>query len=257
MAGSTQPTPEMPHPQGISLDELTRAFAQAMGSAPTLPGEQDAQQPPARQVAPATQAAADRVQSPESRVQSPESRIQSPEEDPCPINPRSILEAMLFVGDSGNQAVSAARAAELMRGVEAGEIPSLVHELNHRYTAAGCPYYIASDRDGYRMTLRKPFHGVCSRFSGRPREAHLSQSAIDTLAIIAYQQPLTAEQVSKLRGKPSGHVLAQLVHRGLLRMERLANKRRTAQYFTSDRFLALFGLQTLADLPQSEELDRQ
>ena len=60
-----------------------------------------------------------------------------------------------------------------------------------------------------------------------------------------------------MRDKPSGHVLSQLVHRGLLRIERLPGKRRTVQYFTTERFLKLYGLETLADLPQSEEVDRQ
>jgi chromosome segregation and condensation protein ScpB len=64
----------------------------------------------------------------------------------------------------------------------------------------------------------------------------------------------TAEQVGRLRGKPSGHVLAQLVRRGLLRIERVGSPRRIAQYFTTARFLELFHLQSLADLPQSEEL---
>ena len=95
------------------------------------------------------------------------------------------------------------------------------------------------------------------RFHGRIREARLSQAAIDVLAVVAYQQPLTAEQIGRLRGKPCSHVLSQLVHRGLLRIERKPGKRRTVQYFTTDRFLDLFGLQTLADLPRSEELDRQ
>ena len=89
------------------------------------------------------------------------------------------------------------------------------------------------------------------------REARLSQAAIDVLAIVAYQQPLSAEQIGAVRGKPSGAVLSQLVHRGLLRIERQPGKRPNVQYFTTDRFLHLFGLQTLADLPQSEELDRQ
>ena len=78
------------------------------------------------------------------------------------------------------------------------------------------------------------------------------------LAIVAYQQPLSAEQIGTVRGKPSGPVLSQLVHRGLLRIERLPGQAGgRVQYFTTDRFLHLFGLQTLADLPQSEELDRQ
>ena len=116
---------------------------------------------------------------------------------------------------------------------------------------------MAEDSDGYRITLRKVFHPLREQFYGRIREARLSQAAIDVLAIVAYQQPLTAEQIGEVRGKPSGPVLSQLIHRRLLRIERLPGKRRTVQYFTTDRFLQLFSLQTLADLPQSEELDRQ
>ena len=144
-----------------------------------------------------------------------------------------------------------------MRGVEPSEIAGLVWELNRRYQRNDCPYFISENSDGYRMTLRKPFHPLRERFFGRIRQARLSQAAIDILAIVAYQQPLTAEQISAVRDKPSGHVLSQLVHRGLLRIERQSGKRRSAKYCTTDRFLKLFGLETLADLPQSEELDRQ
>jgi segregation and condensation protein B len=161
---------------------------------------------------------------------------------------------MLFVGDRANRALEPRAAAELMRGVEPEEIPGLVRQLNRRYEAHGCPYVISDEGAGYRMTLRRPFHYLRDRFFGRIREARLSQAAIDVLAIIAYQQPLTAEQVATLRGKPSGPVLAQLVHRGLLRIERQPERRRVAQYSTTDRFLRLFGLESLADLPQSEEL---
>ena len=178
-------------------------------------------------------------------------------DDSGPVTPLGILEAMLFVGDRDNRPLTVERAAELMRGVEPGEIVALIEELNQRYTRSGCPYFIAADSDGYRITLRKPFHPLRERFYGRIREARLSQAAIDVLAIVAYQQPLTAEQISTVRGRASGSLLAQLVHRGLLRIERLSGKRSSTQYFTTDRFLRLFGLQTLADLPQSEELDRQ
>ena len=105
--------------------------------------------------------------------------------------------------------------------------------------------------------LREAFHPLRNRFYGRIRQARLSQAAIDVLAIVAYHQPLTSEQISRLRGKPSGHVLAQLVRRGLLRIERQQTERRTAQYFTTDRFLRLFSLEGLDDLPQSEDLEGQ
>ena len=103
------------------------------------------------------------------------------------------------------------------------------------------------------MVLRQEFESLRFRFQGRIRQARLTQAAIDVLAIVAYEQPLSAEGVSKRRGKPSSHVLAQLVHRGLLRVERGTGKRRIGQYHTTDRFLRLFGLETLADLPRSED----
>jgi segregation and condensation protein B len=118
---------------------------------------------------------------------------------------------MLFVGDRDNRPLTAARAAELMRGVDAGEIHGLVQELNRRYKQSGCPYFVAEDSDGYRITLRKPFHPLREQFYGRVREARLSQAAIDVLAIVAYQQPLSAEQISAVRGTPSSAVLSQLV----------------------------------------------
>ena len=233
----------------ISLDELAKAFAQAMGKSPEA-GAAEGSSPEASGTA-----TADETQPPSPNDTAPD--LAEATEDAGPVTPLGILEAMLFVGDRGNSPLTAGRAAELMRGVEPGEIEGLVRELNRRYMQNECPYFVSEDADGYRLALRKPFYAMRDRFLGRIREARLSQTAIDILAIVAYQQPLTAETINTVRGKSSSHVLLQLVHRGLLRIERLPGKRPTAQYYTTDRFLRLFGLETLADLPQSEELDRQ
>jgi segregation and condensation protein B len=140
-----------------------------------------------------------------------------------------------------------------MRDVAAEEIPSLVEELNGRYAADNCPYHIISEGEGYRLTLSNSYSALRNKFYGRIREARLSQAAIDVLAVVAYRQPLTSDQVSRLRGKPSSHILIHLVRRGLLRIQRSENKRHTPHYYTTDRFLRLFNLETLDDLPRSEE----
>lgn len=257
------PTPDRQsdasRPQGISLDELTEAFAQAMGTRPRgrRPVEEEpAADAPERVEGPTSgdQAEPDQLP-PQEQEQQYESQSEDASDDACPISPRTILEAMLFVGDREGQPLTAARAAELMRGVEPDDVPALVDELNRRYAANGCPYHLVGEDAGYRLTLRKAYHSLRSRFYGRIREARLSQLAIDVLAIVAYQQPITADELKRLRGKPCNHVLSQLVRRGLLRIERQQGKPRLTHYLTTDRFLELFGMETLEDLPRSAVIE--
>ena len=245
MSPSADP-PFESQPQGISLSELTKAFAEVMGVEPRLPAEPVAP-PEQRETSP------DAVDAEPAAQPAAAPPTEPAIDDACPINPRTILEAMLFVGNRDNEPLSPRRAAELMRDVEVDEIPSLVEELNRRYDETGAPYRIIGEGDGYRLAIRREFHSLRNRFYGRVREARLSQAAVDVLALVAYQQPMTAEQIHRQRGRPSRHVLAHLVRRGLLRIERPEAKRRTPHYFTTERFLRLFNLESLDDLPRSEE----
>ncbi|MEN6452323.1 MAG: SMC-Scp complex subunit ScpB [Thermoguttaceae bacterium] len=248
----TLPSVEPPfqsQPQGISLDELAQAFAQVMGAEPRRPKEPRSPDAGPPGDAPPTAKAAAVEQSVEPAPALP---LASPD-DSCPINPRTIFEAMLFVGNRENRPLTLAQAAELMRNVAADEIPPLVDELNRRYDTEGAPYRVVGDGDGYRLALREEHNALRNRFYGRVREAKLSQAAIDVLALVAYQQPITAEKITSLRGKPSSHVLSQLVRRGLLRIERPEQRREAPHYQTTDRFLRLFHLESLADLPRSED----
>lgn len=170
-------------------------------------------------------------------------------------NPRTILEAMLFVGHPHNEPLTSEQAAECMRGVEPAEVEALIDELNAEYEQLGCPYRIAAEGVGYRLKLQQRWDYLRQRFYGKVREARLSQAAIDVLSVVAYQQPVSRETVDELRGKPSGNLLRQLVRRRLVRVEMPQEKGEPRLYSTTDRFLALFGLESLDDLPQSEEVD--
>jgi segregation and condensation protein B len=172
------------------------------------------------------------------------------------VTPKTILEAMLFVGHPTNEPLTSERIAGLMRGVTAGEIDDLVRELQDDYEAAGCPYTIAAVDCGYRMTLRPEFAVLRDAFYGRIREARLSQPAIDVLAIVAYQQPASQAEIDRLRGRPSATILSQLVRRDLLSVERLGGKAKPA-YRTTERFLDLFDLDDVSDLPRSQDLERE
>ena len=102
--------------------------------------------------------------------------------------------------------------------------------------------------------MGKGFDGVRQRLYGRVREARLSPAAIEVLSLLAYRQPLTAEEISRLRGLPSNHLLAQLVGRQLLRLQRPETPGQRPLYYTTHRFLELFGLESLEDLPQVEDV---
>lgn len=175
-----------------------------------------------------------------------------------PVTPLTVLEAMLFMGDPENRALEPLRAAELMRGVMPEEVHTLVRELNVKYDAQRTPWTVVMRDGGYVMQLREEFLPVRELFYGKIRQAKLSQQAIDILAIIAYKQPLSADEVTEIRGTPSAAILSQLARRQLLCAEKAVRDGKTVTlYTTTPRFLELFGLDSLGDLPQSEDLDRR
>lgn len=168
----------------------------------------------------------------------------------CEITPRSIVEAILFVGHPQSEPLSSQQIAGLMRGVTADEVDDLVRELNEAYGAEHAPYRIHSHGPGYLLELREEFAPLRDKFYGRIKEVRLTQGAIDVLAIVAYNQPITLQEIDRVRGRASGGVLSQLVRRDILAYERAEEKGAKPTYRTTNRFLDLYGLESLDDLPQ-------
>ncbi len=214
--------------QSLSLDRLSKAFAQLMGDQPRVPP-------------------ADREGTDESAGE------RSPEEpsevEPTPVTPQGIVEAILFVGHPDNRPLTAREIASHVQGISPDEVTQIVEQLNIDYQQRQMPIQIILDGEGYRMTLRSPWDNMRERFYGRIREARLSQLAIDLLAVVAYRQPISRDQIEALRGRPCGGALRQLVRRELLSIERTADRPRQVLYRTTDRFLDLFRLDSLQDLP--------
>lgn len=177
-------------------------------------------------------------------------------DDPCETGPRSVIEAMLFVGRPDNGAMSARELAAAMRGVSPAEIDAVINELNTNYQHDGAPYAVTGSSNGYKLELLPEFGRVRDRFFGRVREARLSPPALEVLAIVAYHQPVTVEDTNQFRGKPSGPILATLVRRQLLRIDRPEQRGTPPRYSTTPRFLRLMGVESLAALPRSEELEK-
>jgi len=239
--------PNPPADTGLSLDQLSQAWQLLLNHG------DDPYSVPTDDVADPLLAAANAPLASEQHAALKPTEV---EDDQCEISPRTILEAMLFVGLPDNQPLNSERIAGMMRGVTAAEIDEHVRDLNATYAAANCPYYIESLAAGYRFSLRSEYDRFREALYGRIRPARLSPAAVDVLAIAAYQQPITAEQIERQRGTASTAILSQLVRRELLAITRDPARPRVPLYSTTDRFLRLFGLESLEDLPKGLELER-
>jgi segregation and condensation protein B len=163
-----------------------------------------------------------------------------------------IIEALLFIG---GPPLTALRAGEAIRGLTPPQFIQAIDALNKDYRRQGRPYTIRTQDQGYVLALRPRFRSLAEKLYGGPREARLSPQAIDVLALVAYRQPATREEVDSLRGLDSGALLRQLVRRGLIAVvQRGESGQREVSYGTTGRFLELFGLSSLEDLPQTQDL---
>lgn len=233
---------QAPEEQGLSLEELTQAYAQVIGKG-EIPyqevGSEDSESSQSDTI--------------EEYDPVDEEMVET---DDCPITPRSILEAILFVGHSDNKPLTADEIANLMRGVRPAEIDQLVIELNQLYSEAGYAFEIVSASGGYQLLLRGELEPVRTRFYGRVRETRLNQQSIDVLALVAYQPGITGPELDDQRGEPTGAILNQLVRRQLLEMRREGKgKQRVQRYYPTDRFLNFMGLSDLSELPQVEDFE--
>jgi len=181
-------------------------------------------------------------------------------ESPVEVHTRleTIIEAVLFVGNRENQPLCADHIVEKLRNVSVEDIDHTIVRLNEHYQKRNSPYAIISDRGGYRMALRSEFESVRAKFSRKVRQTRLPQHVIDTLAIVAYRQPITAEEVQSLRQQSSVKELNQLVRRNLLEISRKTqDKKSVVRYHTTPRFLELLQIKSLDDMPRVDELDYQ
>ena len=170
------------------------------------------------------------------------------------VSPRQVLEALLFVG---GEPLTGKRLADLLGGGFTHEqVDELLDELNHDYADQRRPYEVRLAEGGYRLVLRPEFERIRNRVYGLgPKDVKLSQDALEILALVAYRQPITKTDVEEHGKQNSGSVLRQLLRRELIALDRPAENDGEVVYTTTERFLQLFGLSELGDLPYPEDLD--
>ncbi len=168
------------------------------------------------------------------------------EPEAAPPAPLQIVEAMLFIG---GPPLTAAKACSAVRGLTEERFRELVDELAKLYRRQNRPYAVQPRGDGWVMALRGQYRGIQEKLYGGPKETRLTQPAIDVLSLVAYRQPVAKAEIDTARGADSGNVLRQLVRLGLVALKRGD----AAGYETTARFLEVFGLRTLDDLPRLAE----
>jgi segregation and condensation protein B len=155
---------------------------------------------------------------------------------------------MLFVG---GHPLTTAVACTAVRGLTPERFLIAVDALTRQYRRQRRPYAIHAREDGFVLTVLPSFRTLRERLFGGPREARLSQPALDVLSVVAYRQPVEKAEVDAIRGMDSGALLRQLVRLGLVAVQHRAEAgSRAVRFGTTPRFLQLFNLGSLDELPR-------
>lgn len=159
---------------------------------------------------------------------------------------RRIVEALIVASE---EPIAAAKLADIVPDCTAAQIRTLVDELNAEYEAQSRAFEIWEVAGGYQMRTRSVYAGYILQLQS-VRPVRLSKAALETLAIVAYKQPLTRAEIEHIRGVDVSNAVRLLVERQLLRTDGHREvPGRPMLYATTKEFLELFGFASLKDLP--------
>ena len=164
----------------------------------------------------------------------------------------TLIEAALLAADEPLNARRLARAADLKDGAEARR---LVRKLQTLYEQDGSAFQVEELAGGFQLLTRPEYHPWLVRLRRTGNDLRLSPAARETLAIVAYRQPIMRTDIEAIRGVQCSEMLRQLMEKGLIRIAgRHDSLGRPVLYGTTRKFLQVFGLKSLKDLPLAEQL---
>lgn len=164
------------------------------------------------------------------------------------------VEAVLFIAGEPLSSRKIADFASLADGTEAR---TLIRQLNQQYDAQGSAFRVEEVAGGFQLLTRPKFGTWLRRLHSAPVETRLSAPALETLAVVAYRQPVVRAEIEAIRGVQCGEILRQLMERDLVRIVgRSEELGRPYLYGTARRFLQTFGLRSLDELPRADSLRR-
>lgn len=169
------------------------------------------------------------------------------------VNLVAAAEALIFASPDPVSLEDLGRAL----GVKVDEAARLVAEVRSRYGGES-GIQLVELAGGYQFVTRPEYAGYLARLKKQPRSSSLSRAALQTLAVIAYKQPITRAEIEQIRGVNVEGVLASLLDRGLIREVGHKNSPgKPILYGTSGEFLRYFGLKSLEELPPLDEFLRK
>jgi len=163
---------------------------------------------------------------------------------------KTYIEGILFISESPVRTSTISESLD----VPEGKIKQVLRMLEQEYIDQNRGFVLKKISGGYRLYSNPALNEVLQRFVKTNIRTHLSQAALETLAIIAYRQPITRTQIAEIRGVRTDSVVLTLLDKGLLKEAgKLKEPGNPILYRTSDRFLELLGLNNLKDLPLLKE----
>jgi segregation and condensation protein B len=168
-------------------------------------------------------------------------------------NINCTVEALILASP---EPVSLKKLSEAMGDLPAARIRQAVADLNNLYMGCGSSFRIREVAGGYQVHILPDFERPIKNLLSKQRTLRLTRAALETLAIIAYKQPVTKVEIEHIRGVSSDGVLHNLMDRKLIVISgRAESPGRPLLYKTSNEFLKFFGLNRLSDLPRMEEIE--
>jgi len=167
------------------------------------------------------------------------------------ITVESVVEAVLFASD---ESLTAERLANIVE-TSAKQIRQHIQNLNEKYKANANAFTIEQIAGGYQMLTLSPYNNWLRKLLRTRSDSKLSAAALETLAIISYKQPVIRADIEAIRGVAAGDMIRSLMYKGLVKIVGRAEVLgRPMLYGTTKKFLEIFGLNSLKDLPKIEEL---
>jgi segregation and condensation protein B len=169
------------------------------------------------------------------------------------ITTESVIEAILFASDEPLSADRLVKIAEFNGGVK--QVKKCIETLNEQYQQSGRAFRIEEIAGGFQMMTLPEYNNWLKNLLRQRADNKLSPAALETLAIIAYKQPIIRADIESIRGVACGEMVRSLMYKGLVKIVGKAEVLgRPLLYGTTKKFLEVFGLSDLKDLPKAEEL---